>query len=138
MSLTTGSDSEGSGSDTSSLLATNTRAPILEETLFQPQLFYAFLRFLTSHRAQENLVFMKHASLFVLLKRPQKEMYYFAMRIVWMFLCENSPNAVNVCSETFKKLAPVVWSKEGESLVNSDMFVEPYNEIKLVINPLYS
>jgi len=140
MSSRDGADqtSEVSGSDTSSMLVTNSRAPVLEETLFQPQLFYAFLKFLAAHRAQENLVFLKHASLYALLNRPPKEMYYMAMRIVWMFLCENSPNAVNVSSETFKKMAPVVWSKQGSSLVSPDMFNDAYNEVKLMLNSMYS
>jgi len=133
--------SEGSGPSsfsTASVLATSTTPPALDETLNQPQLFYAFLRFLMTHKAQENLVFMKHVNLFTLLKRPLKEKFLAASKIIWTFLLESSPNPVNLSAETLKKLTPVVWDRNGIALVKQDMFTDAFNEVKMMINPLFS
>lgn len=120
-----------------SALATSTTPPTLEETLFQPQLFYAFLRFLLHHKAHENLVFMKHASLFPLLRRPLRETYLAASRIIWTYLCESSPSPVNLSAETLRGLTAVVWRKDGATLVKQNMFAEAYAEVQRMIEPLF-
>ena len=120
-----------------STLTTSATPPTVEETLFQPQLFYAFLRFLLHHKAHENLVFMKHASLFPLLRRPPRETYLAASRIVWTYLCESAPSPVNLSADTLRSLTPVVWRRDGAALVRPGMFAEAYAEVRRMVEPLY-
>jgi len=131
-------ESGPSSFSTASVMMASSTAPSMDETLFQPQLFYAFLKFLAMHKAQENLVFMKHTYLFTLLQRPIREKYMAASKIVWNFLCESSPNPVNLSAETLKKLQPVVWDRNGISLIKQDMFIDAFNEVKRMLNPLFS
>ena len=142
--MSSGGDSSSDASSvcssvsTVSALATSTTSPTLEETLFQPQLFYAFLRFLLHHKAHENLVFMKHASLFPLLRRPPRETYLAASRIIWTYLCESSPSPVNLSAETLRGLTAVVWRKDGAALVKRTMFAEAYAEVQRMVEPLFA
>jgi len=112
--------------------------PTFDECVFQPQLFAGFMKYLVQLKANENLLFIKHATLFSMLNRPLREKYLGACKIIWNFICDSCPSPVNVSAETRNKLIPVIWRLDGITLVNNSMFDEANTEIKFLLAPMFN
>jgi len=133
--------SEGSGSQSSSTidsLAVSLSPPGLDECIFQSTLYFAFLRYLASIKANENLVFVKRATVFSFVNLPLRAKYQAASKIIWDFFSDSCSAPVNVSAETRSKLLNVIFRKDGMTLVNDELFDQAISEIRLVLQPLFA
>ena len=112
--------------------------PGMDETLFQSHLYFAFLRYLAPLKANENLVFVKRATVFSIARLPLREKYAAACKIIWDFFSDSCSSPVNVSAETRNNLLPVLFRRDGITRVKDDMFDQAISEIRLLMEPMFN
>jgi len=111
--------------------------PTMCETLFNPCLFFAFLHFLETRSASENVLFLKHCTTFRMFDRPLVEQWPFLAKLIWTYLTDSAPSPVNVSAEVRKQLLPILWDARGPMMIKKDILKDATQEVRLLLEPLH-
>jgi len=103
--------------------------PTLDETLYDVSIFTLFLNYMKSQQASQNLLFLKEARLYKFLNEPRSVTSQFAMKIIWNYFMDCSPNVVSVSTAVKNKMKEIAFDPDIEVTLDKDSFSVAYGEV---------